>query len=540
MSNYLKTIISFFIFILLTGISPARAGDLTFSLDQKEYYFKIGENAVISLHIKNTLERPISGTLTYTATQDIRQGGVSFSSSNSNSTSLNIDKGERTMGLDFGTSDSPATYKIKIAYYYEDKEPREVSMPEILIHFVSDKSKIKNQSSPVESSSQKSMGVQNPNPGGLLDEFDRMQKEMDERMQEHQQRMEQMLRNHMPQMPQAPPQQPGKTSRKLPNNQMPQDSSGLKQQIDQQLKKQEQLKNNFQENLAKNEDFQKKHQELTDKGFKPEKENYNPTSPDTGSFDIYYKNNEGKSATLKGEMKNNKMENIESFTPEDQQKLLNKLKENNEFKKLSKQLEKRGFRQEDTQVEKSGNSASASLKYKDDKGRNASIKANFINDEVKSVELEDPSREEAKVKSPFIPVLLLILLFILAFIIFNKYFKKKSIAENLQEIQAEEPFDYRLESKKLLENAKRLFEEGYRKDAYGEAGRAMRLYLCRDNGLDKEKTNDELIDFLIGSGKPWHEIKECLDLCSLVEFAKYSANREDFERILKIAEKTIS
>ncbi len=52
-------------------------------------------------------------------------------------------------------------------------------------------------------------------------------------------------------------------------------------------------------------------------------------------------------------------------------------------------------------------------------------------------------------------------------------------------------------------------------------------------------TNDEIIKQLKKTGHTNGGVKECFDLCSLVEFAKYQANREDFDKIMEIAEKTI-
>ena len=134
-------------------------------------------------------------------------------------------------------------------------------------------------------------------------------------------------------------------------------------------------------------------------------------------------------------------------------------------------------------------------------------------------------------------LLFLILVAMIAYLTYRKYSRKTTAAA--QVTARTEPFDHRNESRRLLENARSLFCQGQEKDAYGEVGRAMRLYLCWNNGLDKEKTCDEIISFLAGKRKSHEDIKECLDQCSLVEFAKSIPSEEDFERIVKIAEKTI-
>jgi len=67
----------------------------------------------------------------------------------------------------------------------------------------------------------------------------------------------------------------------------------------------------------------------------------------------------------------------------------------------------------------------------------------------------------------------------------------------------------------------------------------LRLFLSYENRLNKEITNDEIINFLREHKKEYKEAKECFDLCSLVEFAKYKANKEDFDRIIEKAKKII-
>ena len=107
-----------FLFIPTANASIFSSGDITFSVDQKDYYFKTGENAIIPLHMKNTYEKQINGILTYTYTQEINQGGMHMSSSNSHSTSFSVKESETTQGLNFGTSDTPSELDISLKFVY--------------------------------------------------------------------------------------------------------------------------------------------------------------------------------------------------------------------------------------------------------------------------------------------------------------------------------------------------------------------------------------------------------------------------------------
>lgn len=78
------------------------------------------------------------------------------------------------------------------------------------------------------------------------------------------------------------------------------------------------------------------------------------------------------------------------------------------------------------------------------------------------------------------------------------------------------------------------------KDAYGTGGQALGLFLSYENQLNKEVTNDEIINFLREHKKEYKEAKECFDLCSLVEFAKYEANKNDFDEIIRKTKKIMN
>ena len=65
------------------------------------------------------------------------------------------------------------------------------------------------------------------------------------------------------------------------------------------------------------------------------------------------------------------------------------------------------------------------------------------------------------------------------------------------------------------------------------------MFLSYENGLKRELTNDEVVDCLKDQSIGHMKIKECFDLCSLVEFAKYKANNDDFEKILVEAQGVI-
>ncbi len=485
-----------FLFVIIFFIPIVAAGDISFSVDQKEYYFKTGENALIPLKIENSYGKQINGLLTYIYTQEINQGGFSMSSSNSQSTSFSIKVGESSNGLDFGTFDSPTTLNINLKFSYSENESRIVNLDSIKIHFVSNESQKQNKQDQQTSSSAKNQ--QNP--------ISQLQKQLD-----------QMRRQ---------PQNPKQT---LQNNQMPQDSSALKKQMEEQFKDEQRKKEEFQKELAQNPDFQREHKELLDLGYNLTNVDLSPSSNNTGEFNLDYKKENEDRASLQGNMENGEMQSIQKNTAEDRENLLKELRENKEFQKYQNQLQKEGYSQQSSEFKQ--NNTNIQVNYLNSKNETATINADIINNTIQNVKL---SRNNINKKNYL--VFLIPLFGILGYILYKKL-KKKPKQNVIEKIKT--PFDYKLESLKMLKSAEKLFDERQYKNAYGGVGQSLRLYLSYNNNLKKEMTNDEIIKHLKKHKKPTKDIKNCFDLCSLVEFAKYDANKKDFSMIVSFAKKII-
>lgn len=497
----------------IVNASLFSSSDITFSVDQKDYYFKTGENAIIPLNTENSYGKQIDGMLTYTYNQEINQGGMHMSSSNSQSTSLSVKDGESTQGLNFGTSDSPSELDINLKFVYNEKESRVVNLDGIKVHFVSDENQKQNQQNKQSSSSEEfTQSQQSKNSG--RDPFSQMQQEIN-----------QMMNNN---------QKPQNSQEVLQNNQMAQDSSALKQQMGRQIKEQEAMKQEFQKQLAQNKDFQKEHQELLNKGYNLTNANVNPSSNNTGDFELDYQNKDGEQASLKGHMDNGEIENLQKDNPESRQEILSQLQQNEQFQKYQKQLQNQGYSEQNTEISQEQEKTDVKVNYMNKNNETATISADIVNNTVQNVELQEAEKE----KQNYWWILLILLLALLGYFAYKR-FNKPSSDVNVAEKRTEKAFDYRSESIKLIEESMKLFRQKKYKDAYGTAGQALRLFLSYENRLNKEITNDEIINHLRNHKQGYKEAKECFDLCSLVEFAKYEANKKDFDKIIKHAKKVI-
>jgi len=272
----MKTKIFFIVVSIFFIFQNVLADDLTLTVNQTEYFFKTGENAIISLESNNEYEKKIDGLLSYTITQSINQANFQYSSTNTKSSSFTFDKGITQTLLNFGTSDTPMILDVNFKFSFKKDESRVVNLNNIKIHFVEDGAQKNNQENQKSSSSQKESQSSNP----------QNQK------------------------------QPSNTEQKLQNNQLTQDSSALKKEIQKQQKTQEE----FKKELSKNQDFQKENQDLLDKGYNPSRENLNPINNTSGDFEISYEKNNGEKATLKGNMKNKELKNLLSVHGSDYKK----------------------------------------------------------------------------------------------------------------------------------------------------------------------------------------------------------------------------
>ncbi|MBU0757771.1 MAG: hypothetical protein KKF44_06895 [Nanoarchaeota archaeon] len=507
--------IIFLLLFMSLAFSFVSASDITLTLDQKEYYFLSGEQAIIPIHSESSYEETINGQLSYTVEQEVNQGTFHYSSTNTRSSPLPITPEKQDISINFGTSDTPQTLTIGLKFLYDKEGAKEIVLDEINIYFVADEKQKDNQQSQVSSSSQETqVNSQQQNPTAQEEE-DRMQ-----------QMIEQMLQQ---------PQQTQTQQERLQNSQMAQDSNALKKEIQELLQEEQRLQEEFQKELGENPEFMKEHQDLLDQGFNLNGGNLDPESNDTGEFELNYQNEKGIQATMKGQLNKGELQNLEKDTPQMRQEMLEQLQQDPRFQKFQEELQNQGFKEQNTEYTREQNSTGIKQNYKNEQNETAAIKAEIANNTVEKVNLE----LEKKKDQSYWWILPLIGLAILGILFYRRISKKQDNDSLPKPIIVKKPFDHLAESKKLLRKSKGLFEEKKYKDAYGTAAQALRLYLSYENRLNKELTNDDLVDVLKKKKTQYKDVKECFDLCSLVEFAKYKANKKDFDRIVKIVEKKI-
>ncbi len=238
---------------------------------------------------------------------------------------------------------------------------------------------------------------------------------------------------------------------------------------------------------------------------------------------------------------------------EQEERIWKELTKNPDFLKYDKQLRNAGFNQTSASFNLvSQNHTQVTIPYRNEStGAERRIKADYINGTIQNVTLEtvpEQNHKEEQRGSPWWLLLLIPLTGVIAtgWFIFDKYLKKPRRGEIQPQptiaVESAQSVDYVHEARRFIEEAEDLFRNGREKDAYEKVSKAIRFYFSHKLGIKRELLNSELMNALKGrtDTETYSKVNKCLDLCGMVEFAKYRANREDFDKIVEIAKGLIA
>jgi hypothetical protein len=381
---------------------------------------------------------------------------------------------------------------------------------------------------------------------------------------------------------------------------MNQDSQATKQAMEAERKRQEQKNEQLQNQLEQNKEFQNENQKMQDQGFQLMNKTVNAQTNNTGDFSYDYKNQKtGETAQIQGEMKDGKLNSMKNTNEikqnQDYQDLKKKLEQMGFNQNGEPQIQGEKFISE-FKNQKTGEMAKISGDFQDKpQNMNAEFDSkemlqkilnnqnqsnqdltNFLknkfnktipqdavsfniqpnqnpqinngpNQEILKSPvsfnsstgklLEKPDLYEKKKIWSYVLFGIGMLIAIIGLVLYFKYSKnKKPVTEESEKLKK---IDYVKEAKRMLKEAIELFEDKKFKDAYSMASYALRYYYSYKLGTYKEFTSYETIKLLRQNKLDYKSCQECLDLCGLVEFAKYEPNKKDFDKIISIAQKLI-
>jgi hypothetical protein len=225
-----------------------------------------------------------------------------------------------------------------------------------------------------------------------------------------------------------------------------------------------------------------------------------------------------------------------------EEQIQEELAKNPAFQKYAEQLTNSGFNSSPPSFNQfSQNHTEVTVPYRNE-STEKKIKADYVNGTIQNVTLESPPEQKKEESNNFWWLLLLIpiAMIVIGWFIYNRYGKKAPLQEPLP-VVSEQSVDYVTEARRMVKEAEELFTNSREKDAYEKVSQALRFYFAQKFGIKKELLNTELITLLSGKGdaNTSSNVKECLDLCGMVEFAKYKANKDDFGKIVTMAKALI-
>lgn len=339
-----------------------------------------------------------------------------------------------------------------------------------------------------------------------------------------------------------------------------QDMNSVKQQMEQQQKQENELKNK----IENDPDFKKMQDELQKQGYSLQKsqinpeqnsqsQNHNPQSQQnsqspqqsqnpqnppaqsqnqnpSASFKYDFQKPTGENATIQGMMDNGSMQELSKWSAEDEQALAQKIEQDPKFQQLARSLSQQGFNQTGKKISPpSANLSQFTYSFSNlNETRNITGTATPQGN-ITSIKIEQPNK-----KSDFLFWLSLLLLLLLAYSIYPK-----KPAPEVPQPQAH--LNPRKEALAMISRAEQLFASRQVKDAFALLSEAVRFYFRHKSGIGKKElaTSDVLKYLRAHERRLLKPATECLSLCGLVSFAKFSPLERDFRRAAALARKLV-
>ncbi len=486
---------------------------LVFSTNHTDYYFLVGESAGFVIDIKNLYNETIQGVFSYSVTQKKASTGFKMQSSNSQSKPIIIPAVPEPFVISMGNPDSVVDYvfdSIKFDYTDPGGVRKIVTLSGVTVHIIDDPEQ-KQDSQCAESTSKTQ---------------EEIEQEAKEQREESEKKKEEELRRQMQEH-----QESKKIQNRMQNNQMNQNTQALKQEMQHEAQEQQQMQQQLKNTIEQDEEFNKMKEELMQEGYEIKDTSISPSSNKSGDFKYSFEDSKGNKAELNGKVEDSKVKGLTKEKSPSLDNLMEKIRDNPDFQGFNNELTMEGFSQTSQAIDKPDtNNTIVSLNYENAKNETATISVFFNEDEIKKVELD-----KEKKLLPYL-IIFLLLLILLGYYI---YYRKKETPEEDKVEEKKKFIDYRKDALHMIDEAVTLFNRGRKKDAYGKAAESIRFFYGHKLKKKIEMTNNELI-FILRSKKINHEsVLKCLNLCSLVEFAKYSPNKKDFDEIIKRARSII-
>ncbi|MEN6610690.1 MAG: hypothetical protein ABFC24_07600 [Methanoregulaceae archaeon] len=509
--------------LVCAAIIPAAfAADISFSTDQKDYYFLVNETATIPVTVTSTYTSDVSGMLETATTELLSKPDMMMTRSISKGYLRNITPGTSAITLSAGTSAYAETISVDLNFDYFDKTPMQVKLPRVVVHFVTDMSQAGTAGSPVTATSTRGgNGVGSPTTSSIT-----------------------LIQQPIPQAVQQSSLDPGGSSASSSAgtqagqvSQGNQNASALQQQLQQASASPEENRTRFLEQMEADPLVQAANASLLAVQFSRTNLEVNPVSGDAGTFSLTYTGQQGGVVQVTGEMKRG---SVQMLTEETEAALPapSVIGANATYLAYILQLGGSGYRQVSTEILRTPDETSLSAAYASGEGKRAFVNATESRGAVTRVTLDQESGQ-VPLRTILIAAGILAVFAVLGYLGYRKYLASREIEPLSPEKTPTKPApsihppvrdDTGTRGEEALFAAELAFSEGRPAEAYGLIGQAFRNYISRTWGDGNELTDDEARAILHARDVhlPWAD--EMLGKCSLIEFAKGSPDAAEFRK----------
>ncbi len=315
------------------------------------------------------------------------------------------------------------------------------------------------------------------------------------------------------------------------------------QELAQQIAQEQARRQAMQQALESSEEFRQAEKELSRRGYRRSDSDIDPSDGEglDGKFQYDYER-EDQQARIEGEMEDGDVTQMQSIDQGDLDRMRQAVEADPQVKGLEQQAKEQGFRPEGTDVPFPTNGTSRfnrTLRNPQTNETKSITGTVDLNETVEDVRMEPDEDDEAERSRRFLLTVLLILVLLIAGWLWKKQRRSDTKVERMAVDFSEPPVDWRARTREMLVEARGLYEDGKGKEAYMLVSEAVRYFFSHELSIDRECTRDDVVKELKERGRDHVYIAECLDICSLVSFAKYRPNKEDFDHIMKHAEHVV-
>jgi len=469
------------ILVTLGCVATAAAAGITFSTGQSDYTVQVGGEASFPVAVENTLGADTTGTLVREVRFVPEGGDGSSPATQSQSRAITIFRDTREIAVGAGTAAMPGTFFFDVAFEYGNAPRTRIALPEIRVHVVSSAAQEEDQQNR-QVSSVSSVSTQAGSGGA-----------------------------------------PSSSSSKQPG-QISQDMGSLQEQAAREQDRMQTLRSALLAGLEDDPVVKEIHAVLTSHGYTRTTTTIDPIGEDGGTFVFEYRGGTGDTVRAGGVVKNGTAA-YAVYATGTSLVVPDAVAANDTYKQYAVELADAGFFPAASSMNATPGAAFVSVGFTDGGNRTARIIATLIGGEVRGVDLEEPFDFMWLAGAGTLCIILAI-----------AYLVRRGAPKTPEPFALPVPCAPSSVALHLLDEARRQFDRGDRKEAYGTAGRALRSYVSSAYGTGAELADGDVLRLIEESGREAGTVSSILEQCAAVSYAGSPPREEGFQAVIRTIE----